>query len=144
MIIFSSNGIPGKGEGSLPVAMRIFLAWIVSVLLSLVLTSLHYQKSLHAILTSDAAHTLDIVCLVLFEEELDAACETAYNFILLLLGGLPVHGKSTNFNSKPFEMLVGILVLVGDVEQSLRGNTPNVEAGTTKSTSLFDTDSFQT
>lgn len=55
----------------------------------------------------------------------------------------PVDLDAFDFDTELAEVLLGVVVLLGDVEQCLRGNATNVQAGTTERSSLFNASGLQ-
>lgn len=109
----------------------------------MVLISLQISQYLHGVLAGDLALTLDIVCLILFKQELDSACETGNNLILFLLDFWPVDLDAGDLDTQSLKMFVGIFILVGDVQQCLGWDAPNIQAGSSESTSFLDADGLE-
>lgn len=83
--------------------------------------------------------TLDVVDAVLLEEELDTLGEAIDGGVL---GGhhlLKVELDITNLNTALFCVVEDLVVEVGVVEERLRGDAADVQAGTTKTAALLDT-----
>lgn len=98
----------------------------------------------HGVLAGDPAGPLNVVGLVLFEEELDAAREPRNDLVLFLLDLRPVDlDAALDLEPETLEVLGGVLVFVGDVEEGLRGDAAHVEAGSSQASTLFDADCLQ-
>lgn len=83
--------------------------------------------------------TLDVVNAVLLEQKLDTLGEAVDGGVL---GGhhlLEVELDITNLNTAFFCVVEDLVVEVGVVEERLRGDTADVQAGTTETTALLDT-----
>jgi len=55
----------------------------------------------------------------------------------------PVKSGTGDVDTKILEVMIEFVVLVGDVKESLGGNTSDIKAGTSQGSSLFDADSVE-
>ena len=120
-ICFSSMVTPGNGITSEPVAMMMFLASSVCSPPLPVISDLAAAQ--------EAPGALHIGNLVLLEQELDALGEIAHHLVLARQHRRQIEHHIADLDAVRPQMLRRFLVEVRGLQQRLRGNAADIEAG---------------
>lgn len=95
-------------------------------------------------LVNEGAGTLEVVDLVLLEQNLNTLGQTVDGGLLGLLELVKVDLDIRDLDTSLLGIVKNLVVKVGAVQESLGGNAANVQAGTTKGTTLLNAGGLKT
>ncbi len=135
-ISFSSIATPGSGATSEPVAMTIAF---VSIVCFAAVRRRHFDLARR----DDACRADERIDLVLLEQEGDAVDIGGNRVVLVLHHRHEIELRLAGDDAEGGEIMRGLGELFGGMQQRLRGNAADVEAGAAEGLALFDDGDLQ-
>ena len=100
-------------------------------------------KYLHCFWIDKGSCSFDVCDFVFTEKSLNSSCERVDNANFVLHGFIPVETNIACVDSEGFKFMVEFVIFMGDVEESFRGDTTDIEAGSSEGSSFLDADSVK-